>query len=118
MASPRHNHAGPSAAPRQALRRGVIGSVPRRNPGPMKEGLTFEPATPRKRPARYVVEIRDAAGTSLLLTSANWTDSERDQALLAVLRLVGMKAATPATRQGNTPRSVDQAPRAKAPRKT
>jgi hypothetical protein len=57
--------------------------MPPRNPGPIKEGPTFEQAKPQKRPARYVVEIRDAAGTSLLLTSANWTDSERDQALLA-----------------------------------
>jgi hypothetical protein len=45
---------------------------------------------------RYVVEIRDATGTSLLLTSADWTDCERDLALLAVLRLVGMRAPAPA----------------------
>jgi hypothetical protein len=48
--------------------------------------------------ARYVVEIRDAAGTSLLLTSADWTAKERNVALLAVLRLVGMKAAAPPKR--------------------
>jgi hypothetical protein len=42
---------------------------------------------------RYVVEIRDAAGTSLLLTSAEWTAKERDLAISTVLRLVGMKAA-------------------------
>jgi hypothetical protein len=68
--------------------------------------------------ARYVVEIRDAAGTSLLLTSADWTAKKRDLAISAVLRLVGMKAATPAKRQGNKPRSGDQAPRPKSPRKT
>jgi hypothetical protein len=68
--------------------------------------------------ARYVVEIRDAAGTSLLLTSADWTAKERDLAILAVLRLVGMKAATPAKRQANKAGSGDQAPRAKSPRKT
>ena len=74
---------------------------------------------PRKPPAaRYVVEIRDAAGTSLLLTSADWTAKERDLALLAVLRLVGMKAAAPATRQANKPRSGDRAPIAWSPRKT
>jgi hypothetical protein len=67
---------------------------------------------------RYVVEIRDAAGNSLLLTSANWTAKERDMAILAVLRLVGMKAAAPAKRQGNKAGSGDQAPRAKSPQKT
>ena len=29
-----------------------------------------------KRKARYVVEIRDATGASLFLTTADWTDSE------------------------------------------
>jgi hypothetical protein len=72
---------------------------------------------PDTRSARYVVEIRDAAGTSLLLTSANWMAKERDLALSAVLRLVGMKAPAPATRRGNKPRSGDQLPRAKLPRK-
>ena len=33
--------------------------------------------------ARYVVEIRDSAGESLLLTTADWTAKERDLALLA-----------------------------------
>jgi hypothetical protein len=55
--------------------------MPPRNPRPMKEGTTFQQATPRKRPARYVVEIRDAAGISLLLTSADWTASERKPGL-------------------------------------
>jgi hypothetical protein len=31
----------------------------------------------KDRTGRYVVEIRDAAGVSLLLTSADWTESER-----------------------------------------
>jgi hypothetical protein len=73
---------------------------------------------PTRNPAsRYVVEIRDSAGESLLLTSADWTTKERDLAISAVLRLVGMKAATPDKRQGNKPRSGDQAPRAKSLRK-
>jgi hypothetical protein len=45
-----------------------------------------------------------------LLTSADWTAKERDLPISAVLRLVGMKAATPAKRLGNKPRSGDQAP--------
>ena len=49
---------------------------------------------PRNPASRYVVEIRDSAGESLLLTSADWTTKERDLAISAVLRLVGMKAAT------------------------
>ena len=78
--------------------------MPPRSSRRIEQGPT-EPATPRKRSARYVVEIRDAAGAPLLFTSADWTDSERDMALLAVLRLVGMKSAAPATRQANKPRS-------------
>ena len=65
----------------------------------------------------YVVEIRDAAGTSLLLTRADWTAKERDLAISTVLRLVGMKAAAPAKRQGNKARSGNQPPRGTAPRK-
>jgi hypothetical protein len=48
--------------------------------------------------ARYVVEIRDAAGASLLLTSVDWTDSQRDLAISGVLKLVGFKRAAPAKR--------------------
>jgi hypothetical protein len=40
---------------------------------------------------RYVIEIRDAAGTSLLLTSADWTAKERHLAISPVLRLIGLK---------------------------
>jgi hypothetical protein len=69
--------------PEQALRRGVIGTLPPRNPTV----------------GRYVVEIRDAAGASLLLTSADWTAKERDLAISAVLRLVGMKARAMANAQ-------------------
>jgi hypothetical protein len=69
--------------------------MPPRNPR-----LTLEQATPKKRSARYVVEIGDAVGASLLLTSVDWTDSERNLAMSAVLRLVGMKTAAPATREG------------------
>jgi hypothetical protein len=67
--------------------------------------------------AGYVVEIRDAAGTSLLLTRADWTAKERDLAISTVLRLVGMKAAAPAKRQGHKARSGNQTPRGTAPRK-
>jgi hypothetical protein len=74
---------------------------------------------PTRNPAsRYVVEIRDSAGESLLLTSADWTTKERDLAISTVLRLVGMKAAAPAKRQANKPRSGDQAPIVRSPRKT
>jgi hypothetical protein len=59
--------------PHQTLQRGMIGRMPPRNPPP-----TLEQAVPNKRSDRYVVEIRDAAGTSLLLTSADWTAKERD----------------------------------------
>jgi hypothetical protein len=45
--------------------------------------------------SRYVVVIRDAAGTSLLLTTADWTVKERDLAVSTVLRLVGMKDGSP-----------------------
>jgi hypothetical protein len=72
----------------------------------------------RNSTVRYVVEIRDAAGTSLLLTSADWTAKERDVAILAVLRLVGMNAAAPAKRRGSKAGSGDQAPTAKSPQKT
>ena len=53
----------------------------------------------KERSARYVVEIRDATGVSLMLTAAEWTDSERKVAMSAILRLVGFKAAAPATRK-------------------
>jgi hypothetical protein len=58
----------------------------------------------KDRTGRHVVEIRDAAGVSLLLTSADWTESERNLAMSAVLKLVGMKAPAPAKRQGNKAR--------------
>jgi hypothetical protein len=60
--------------------------------------------------ARYVVEIRDAAGASLLVTSVDWTDSQRDLAMSTVLKLVGFQPAAPAKRQGNKARG-DPAPR-------
>jgi hypothetical protein len=68
--------------------------------------------------AGYVVEIRDAAGTSLLLTRADWTAKERDLAISTVLRLVGMKTAASASRQGNKARSGDPTRTAASPRKT
>ena len=78
---------------------------------------TAERPVLKDRTARYVVEIRDAAGVSLLLTSADWTESERNLAMSAVLKLVGMKASAPAKRQG-TRHAGDRAPRTKAPQKT
>jgi hypothetical protein len=80
-----------------------------RNPRP-----TFEQTTPKKRSAPYVVEIRDATGVSLLLTAAEWTDSERK--VSAILRLVGFKGAAPATRKASKARS-GEGPSAKAPQK-
>jgi hypothetical protein len=68
--------------------------------------------------ARYVVEIREAAGVSLLLTSVDWTESERNLAMSAVLKLAGFKPAAPAKRVGNKTQSGDRPPRAKAPQKT
>ena len=53
-----------------------------------------------------MIEIRDAAGVSLLLTSVDWTESERNLAMSAVLKLVGFKSAAPVKRQGNKPRTV------------
>jgi hypothetical protein len=79
--------------------------MPPRNRSTLVQGPTFERAAPKKRSARYVVEIRNAAGVSLLLTKADWTDSERDLAMSAVLKLVGFKPAAPAKRQGNKARS-------------
>ena len=73
-------------------------------------------AMPKERSARYVVEIRDATGVSLLLTAAEWTDSERKVAISAILRLVGFKAAAPATRKASKARS-GEGPSAKAPQK-
>jgi hypothetical protein len=66
--------------------------------------------------ARYVVEIRNAAGSSLLLTSVDWTDSERNLAMSGIIKLIGFKPADPAKRPGSNARR--SAPRAKAPQKT
>jgi hypothetical protein len=66
----------------------------------------------RDRTARYVVEIRDSAGASLLLTSVDWTAQERIRAMSAVLKLVGFKPAAPATRKASKARG-DEAPSAR-----
>jgi hypothetical protein len=68
--------------------------------------------------ARYVVEIRNAAGSSLLLTSVDWTDSERNLAMSEIMKLIGFKTADPAKRPGNNARGGDRSPRAKATQKT
>jgi hypothetical protein len=70
---------------------GVVGRKP------ASGATTSDRRMPTRNPltARYVVEIRDATGASLLLTRADWTDSERDLAISAVLRLVGMKSPSP-----------------------
>jgi hypothetical protein len=65
--------------------------VPPRNPALD----TAERAIPKKRKARYVVEIRNAMGASLFLTTADWTDSERDEAMADILRLLGHRPADP-----------------------
>jgi hypothetical protein len=91
---------------------------PRNARSTLVQGPTFERPTRKKCAARYVVEIRDAAGASLLLTSVDWTDSERDLAMSRVLKLVGLKPAASAKRQENKARSGDRAPRAQAPQKT
>jgi hypothetical protein len=49
-----------------------------------------EQATPKKRSARYVVEIRDAKGSQLVFTAAEWTADERDNAIGQILRLAGL----------------------------
>ena len=54
-----------------------------------------ERVTTTERKARYVVEIRSAAGVSHFLTTADWTDSERDVAMAGILRLLGHKPADP-----------------------
>jgi hypothetical protein len=81
---------------------------------------TSDPSMPPREPSanRYVVEIRDVAGTSLLLTTADWTARERDLAISAVLRLVGMKATAPAKQQGNKAGSGHRAPKAKRSQKS
>jgi hypothetical protein len=50
---------------------------------------------PKERSARYVVEIRDAKGASLLLTGADWTDTERNVAMRVIMRLVGRATDIP-----------------------
>jgi hypothetical protein len=71
---------------------------------------------PNERTARYVVEIRSATGVSHFLTTADWTDSERDVATAAILRLLGHKPASPAQRKANKARS-GETQSAKAPQK-
>jgi hypothetical protein len=69
---------------------------------------------PKERTARrYVVEIRSATGVSLLLTAAEWTDSERAVATSAILRLAGHKPAAQSNRKARS----DEAPTVKAPQK-
>jgi hypothetical protein len=42
-----------------------------------------------------LVEIRDAKGASLLLTGADWTDTERNVAMRVIMRLVGRTTDIP-----------------------
>jgi hypothetical protein len=65
---------------------------------------TVEQATPKERTSRYLVEIRDATGASLLLTAAEWTASESDMATIAILRLVGHKRAAQSKRKARKAR--------------
>jgi hypothetical protein len=50
---------------------------------------------PKERSSRYVVEIRDAKGASILLTGTDWTDTERNVAMRVIMRLVGRAADIP-----------------------
>jgi hypothetical protein len=82
--------------------------MPPRNRSTLVQGPTFERAASTKESARYVVEIRNAAGASLLLTSVDWTDSERHGTMASILRLLGHKPADPnpktrRTRSGEAP---------------
>jgi len=83
--------------------------MPPRNPP-----QTLEQVTPKKRSASYGVEIRSAAGVSHFLTTADWTDSERDVALAAILRLLGHRPADP-KRQAREAHSGE--PRSAKPKK-
>ena len=60
--------------------------------------LTVEGTTRTERKARYIVEIRSAAGVSHFLTTADWTDRERDLATAAILPLLGLKPADPSVK--------------------
>jgi hypothetical protein len=62
---------------------------------PRKPPPTLEQPAPRKRSGRYVVEVRDARGVSLLLTSVDWTDTERNVAMRVIMRLVGRTTDIP-----------------------
>jgi hypothetical protein len=48
-----------------------------------------------KRTSRYVIELRDAKGTPILLTAADWTDTERNVAMRVIMRLVGRTTDIP-----------------------
>ena len=50
---------------------------------------------PRKRTGRYVIELRDAKGTTIMLSAAEWTDIERNVAMRVIMRLVGRAADIP-----------------------
>ena len=65
---------------------------------------------PRKGTARYEIEVRDAKGARLILTTAEWTDTERNVAMRVIFRLVGRPAvfhglAKPAPKRRNGSRS-------------
>jgi hypothetical protein len=48
-----------------------------------------------KRISRYVIELRDAKGTPILVTAADWTDTERNVAMRVIMRLVGRATDIP-----------------------
>jgi hypothetical protein len=90
-----------------------------RNPRPtLEQGPTLEQATPKKRSGRYVMEIRDAAGASLLLTGADWTDTERDLATLNLGRLAGQGRPWRHVKTAFAPRDFEYRPPTVLLRKT
>jgi hypothetical protein len=45
---------------------------------------------PKERTRRYSIEIKDAAGKTVIFTAADWTDDERRVAVAQVMRLAGL----------------------------
>ena len=61
---------------------------------------------PRKRTGRYVIELRDAKGTTIMFTAAEWTDIERNVAMRVIMRLVGRATDPDLAKRGPKPRKA------------
>ena len=48
---------------------------------------------PNKRIRRYLIEIKDAKGQSVVFTAADWSDEERRAAIAQIMRLDGVPDA-------------------------